>query len=450
MAEQNTIESEARCVNALTKAMSAEKNHSEAKATISQLRESIAALELAVAEGSTETTALTEARDGLVRKLSATSDECAALQRQVHENAQEIEQLQTLIREAHARDKRSMQVAADEVSGLKATIETLRKERQEWERTASSSQAEQLAIAARFQIQCSVLQAQLETASQRAASEEARWEGEREVLQHQIETLLASNALETAKLEDQCAALQAQVIEIQEASLREQQVLKQQHTDLQERFVCAQQQSAAEMQQIVNDFETKLLNQTQELSSCIEEVAADHAKTMEALQAAHRETLEKEKNAHEESSRSLQHHYKLLIDELTAEKEHVNDMLDTAQAEIQHLQTALHEAGLAKSTLEQQMTLHTASQSATQHQVVALQNQLSLLERETELLKAANAAGAASALQEVSVLEKSLQEKQVQVSLLEANLSGLEDSLTESKAAYEALREKLKQVTVTC
>lgn len=474
MAEQNTIESESRCVNALTKAMAAEKHHAEAKAMIVQLRESLAALEMTVAQGSAENAALTEAKDALTRKLQATSDECAILQRQVHDTAQEIEQLQALLRETRTREERALKIASEEAASLKDKIETLQREKQEWERTASSSQAEQLATATRFQIQCSALQEHLEVATQRAAadekrwaaqctalqvqldaaaqravSDERRWSDECEALQQQIQTTLACTALERARLEDEGAALQAQLQQIEEASQREKLHWQKQHTDLQERYVLSQQQSAAEKEQLAAEAEAKLLTQAQEFNTHFEEVVREHAAKIEALQAAQREALEKEKDAHSASGRSLQDHYKLLIDELAAERDQVCEALESAHVEIQQLQSALQETDGERAKFEQQVTLYSASQSATQHQAVALQSQVDGLQQEVQVLKAANEAGAAKALKEVSLLEKALCEERLQVALMEAKLSGMEESLTENKAAYEALRDKLKQVTIS-
>jgi len=455
-------------VNALTKAMAAEKSHAESRAQVLQLREVMASLELAIGQSQTEVSATMEAKEALARQLRSALDDKSDVQVRLAEKIAEAESLQALLVDAHAREQKAQRSGAEDASRLKAQVEALLREKDEWEKVASSSQAEQLVAASRFQSQCSALQTQLDTATQRAASEDKRWAGECEVLQRQVDALRASSAIERERMSAECAALQSQLVAVDEMSKSAFGDWQSKHALLQERFVLVQQESRNELERLVADHQIRLLSLQQQSLVRVEEVAQEHAAKVKALNATHEDTLRKAEQAHVTAVMAQQHHYNAMIDELSAEKEATAALLQEAQTQVQQLQVALTAAESASAKYAQQVVAHVASLDSTQQQFSALQMQLLQHEQEAEQSRRAHervsqessarvqqlqaelvASESAKSLYERQVVAHaaSLEAKQNQLVVLKNQLLQLELESDKSSAAHKlALKENAAHV----
>lgn len=406
-------------MNALTKAMTAEKSHAESRAQVLQLREVVASLELAVNRSEIEAVSIVEAKEALTRQLRGVVDDKSDIQARLAEKITEAESLQALLVDAHAREQKVQRTAAEATSQLQSQVDALLREKNEWESVASSSQAEQLVAASRFQSQCSSLQTQLETVTLRAASEEKRRNEESEVLQRQMEALRASSASERERMTAECVSLQSQLVTVGERSKSSFEDWQSKHALLQERFVLAQQESHTERERLVADQQIKLLNLQQLNLVRAEEMAQEHTNQAKALVSAHEEALRKAEQAHLSAVMTQQQHYNVMIDELSSEKETASRLLEDTQTQLLQLQAVLSAAEKANTRYEQQLVAHTASLDATQIQFVALQTQLMQVEQAAEKSRV--------------VHERVLQENSVQMQKLQSELLASESA----KCRYE-------------
>jgi chromosome segregation ATPase len=187
LAEQNTIESEARCVNALTRALAAEKALAEARATVSELRGVLGAREAAVSSAQTELAVMTDAAELLKRKLHKESEQNTELQAQHTAAVSEGDRLKSLLLEAQEREKTVQREVAAEIERLRVLVDFHVHETAEHEKAMRSSTSEQLTVTVRLQAQCKSLQEELVAALAKGAAEATERASERSSLQQQTD-----------------------------------------------------------------------------------------------------------------------------------------------------------------------------------------------------------------------------------------------------------------------
>ena len=446
IAEQNTIDAESRCVNALTRAMTTEKHLAESKSLVLQLREEVVALEGNHAKSVTDKAVLEDAAALLNKKLQTSIEQHRVIQSQLAESTREADHLKSLLNEAHAREKATLKQAAEASQSLKAQLATLVHDREEHEKMASSSQAEQLAAASRLQSQCSALQLQLDATQLKLQSAEDRRVVECEELQHKLQEEATMYRTRLEALEKQCTDLKSQLESAESAVRSATTAAEQQLITFQEDARVTAAELTAQHEKERSELQMKLLSQERTLTCRIEEALTQAAAEQKLLVASHESQLHKAEKAHSEAILSLQQHYKLLIDELATEREHVEEQLDAAQTDIALLRENLSSVEAANARLQAHSTATATSAASAEEIISSLKSELS-----TEASKYSTQTAALTSKLDASIAEKqtlliTLQSKEVEITTLQQNITTHEKALLDQSAHLEVIETKLRQV----
>ncbi|KAJ1429696.1 hypothetical protein B484DRAFT_396228 [Ochromonadaceae sp. CCMP2298] len=415
-AEQNTIESEARCVDALTKAMNADKAAAEGRSRAIQRGEELAAAEAEAVQLRREVEKLAGERGAVTARLSR--EEAAG-----RERAAESEQLQTALGEQQALladAETRAQISSEEMAGLWAQVESLQGERVQWESTLSCSQAQRLeqgASVSKFQSASAALQRQLEGVQKQRADDERRFKGHVAALEKQIETLTSSSGDTFAEFERHSLALQEQLRGVQ-ASAED----AQQWSGRYEQAV-ADAESAADVQrcereQLITSYDRQLEGQQRQRDSIAEE--------LQSLRASHQADLESSQAA---LSASQEERHREALG-LGVEQARI------MQEQVEAFRSALAEAGVSRGELQQRLVAELDAVQAAQRQVDSLRGDLE--SQQTELMELT-----ASLRRSMSERETQGRAYQERIGVLQCAQNEAETAARAAEVLVASVREKL-------
>jgi chromosome segregation ATPase len=432
LAEQNTIESEARCVNALTRALAAEKALAEARATVSELRGVLGAREAAVSSAQTELAVMTDAAELLKRKLHKESEHHTELQAQHTAAVSEGDRLRSLLLEAQGREKTVQREAAAEIERLRVLVDFHVQETAEHEKAMRSSTSEQLTVTVRLQAQCKSLQEELVAALAKGAAEATERAIERSSFQQQTDRRVQEAQSERDRADDVCSELRVKLARAEESARTAELAWHKKCVAAQQLVEATKADMLSELELQASALRDKLLQQEHQFTAKLESQESQTALELQATKVSYDDALLAKDKAHSEATVSLQQHYKLLLDEMSAERECVEAQLDAAQAESDALREALSTALSAKAALEVRVAGKDDELTALQQEVIAVKDQLQLLR--TELVAQADTHSIASRLQ-----ADQLTSARAQLRAAEDDLLGLRSTVTEQEVALREL-----------
>jgi chromosome segregation ATPase len=448
VAEQNTIDSEARCVNALTKALAAEKAAVESRAQVLQLREAIADMQAADGRAQNEATVLQDLTVMLKNKLNAATEAQGELQVKLTESSREVEHVKTLLQEARVRERGIEERARAEHQDAQDRLERLVQEKAALEKTAKMSQSELQASVTRLTAQCVEVQAQLDAALQQFATEQARWIGEHHALLAQTESQLAADRAVREALEAQCADLRDQVARLSVSATTCRESLESQLLAVHVRSESTVLEVRAEQERQVATLRNKLLQQEHAFAGQLEAKVAEFADASAKQVAVHQTAVAKLEASHAEAMSSMQQHYKLLVDELASERERVEEQLESAQAECSVLRDASSKLKLEMESSAAQVVALSSALEESKGKITFLQNELKdvrseLSARLAELTSQLTGEGA-----QITALQEQIRDKEAQLVKAQAALLAQEGALREEASLGQLLEAKVKQVRI--
>lgn len=446
LAEQNTIDSEARCVNALTRALAAEQALSEAKGKVSELREALAERDAAAAAAQTEVSILTDATELLKKKLAAANEKCAELQVAQSSSAREAEHLKSLLQDAQTRDQIARREAAEELQRLRQQLHLHAAEREEQERALRTSSSEQASAASRLQTQYNALQRELDAALQKASADAQVWSNERQSLQEQADRRVAELLHERNQLDETCAELRLRLSRTEENAQTAELAWQMKLTAAEQLMVTTKADLQSELEQQASALRDKLLQQEHQFITRLEAERTEAAAHLQETVAGYEKALLAREKAHGEATSSQQQHYKLLIAEMTAERERIEAQLDAAQLETDSLRTTLTELNTAKSELVVKSSAGEKELVTARYESVAAKEQALQLRGELAAQAAAHAQALQAQTEQLSAAQQARHVLELEVASLRRTTAAQEQSIREEARVRQLLEKKLELV----
>mmetsp|Transcript_18767 Transcript_18767/g.31613 ORF Transcript_18767/g.31613 Transcript_18767/m.31613 type:complete len:1318 (+) Transcript_18767:3-3956(+) len=441
-AEQNTIEAEARCVNALTKAMHAEKSFKECSAELNETKKHLLKLEQESAAFQTEAQSLASAQSTSLQQIQDLEASIVDFEAQRDSHQAEIESLRAQVHEKETELETNKGIATEEMAGLWAQIESLKSEKEERERDASSVQAEQLLAqkaaeeaeakaAEKYQLETAALQLQLDTSEQRRSSEEARYEQEMNSLRETLKSMVDSHRSERETLEAQYASLQKQLQVVEATSADGLADWKRRYESALEEHRNVGDVHRTEREQLISRYEKQLQNKQQECEALLEQVSSEQSGALESLTKAHAQQQEELRQQVLEWK-----HLKAGAEQqkITAEEDarQSQSALGEARARVEELQASL--AAMTQETSLKQQAHETAVADALR---AAEHAQRAVTDKEAECKR-----------YQEKCQESQCREEEWKTAALaaEALVNSTQDKLRDLQAAHDSLAEELSDL----
>jgi chromosome segregation ATPase len=382
----------------------------------------------------------------LKNKLNTATDAQSDLQVKLAESSRGVEHVKALLQEARAREKGIEERAHAEHQDAEERLERLLQEKNALERTAKLSQGDLQATVARLTSQCTDLQAQLDAALQKFATEQARWIGEHHALLAQTESQLAADRAVREALDAQCTDLRDQVARLGLSATTCRESLESQLLAVQVRSEGTVLEVRAEQERQVATLRNKLLQQEHSFAGQLEAKVAEFADASAKQVAMHQAVVAKLESSHADAMSSMQQHYKLLVDELASERERAEEQVEGAQAECHGLREALSKLKLELHSSASHAASLSSAMEESKSKITALQGELKEARNEMGTKLADLTVQLTGESTQISALQESVRDKEAQLVRAQVALQTQEVAIREEASLGQLLEAKVKQV----